>query len=60
MNDSAPAKRSAEDILAIIPPVVLYHIIIDDREWERFDQVFILDAVVAPCDHSAKRTRGLA
>ena len=46
MNQPGPAKRSAEDTLAIQAVVVLYGFLVDDREWDRFDQVFTEDAVV--------------
>ena len=60
MNQPGPAARSAEDILAIQAVVVLYGFLIDDREWDRFDQVFTEDAVVDFRDHSAQPPRGLA
>ena len=53
-------KRSAEDTLAIQAVVVLYGFLVDDREWDRFDQVFTEDAVVDFRDHSAQPPRGLA
>ena len=53
-------KRSAEDILAIQAVVVLYGFLVDDREWDRFDQVFTQDAVVDFRDQSASPPTGLA
>ena len=55
-----PASRSADDILAILAVVVLYGFHIDDREWDRFDQVFTEDAVVDFRDQSAQPPTGLA
>ena len=52
--------RSAEDTLAIQAVVVLYGFLVDDREWDRFDQVFTSDAVVDFRDLSAEPPRGLA
>jgi len=60
MIQPGPAKRSAEDTLAIQAVVVLYGFLVDDREWDRFDQVFTEDAVVDFRDHSAEPPRGLA
>ena len=60
MNQPGPAPRSAEDILAIQAVVVLYGFLIDDREWDRFDQVFTEDAVVDFRDQSAEPPTGLA
>jgi hypothetical protein len=53
-------KRSADDILAIQAVVVLYGFLLDDREWDRFDQVFTEDAVVDFRDQSADPPTGLA
>jgi hypothetical protein len=53
-------KRSADDILAIQAVVVLYGFLLDDREWDRFDQVFTEDAVVDFRDQSAQPPTGLA
>ena len=58
MNQPGQAKRSAEDILAIQAVVVLYGFLIDDREWDRFDQVFTEDAVVDFRDQSARGCSG--
>jgi hypothetical protein len=60
VNQPTPARRSAEDTLAIQAVVVLYGFLVDDREWDRFDQVFTEDAVVDFRDHSAEPPRGLA
>ncbi len=60
MNQPGQASRSAEDILAIQAVVVLYGFLIDDREWDRFDQVFTEDAVVDFRDQSAQPPTGLA
>lgn len=60
MNQPDPGKRSAEDILAIQAVVVLYGFVLDDREWDRFDQVFTQDAVVDFRDQSASPPTGLA
>ena len=60
MNHPGATKRSAEDILAIQAVVVLYGFLVDDREWDRFDQVFTEDAVVDFRDQSAQPPRGLA
>ena len=60
MNEPGPAKRSAEDILAIQAVVVRYGFLIDDREWDRFDEVFTEDAVVDFRDQSAQPPTGLA
>ena len=60
MNEPGPGKRSAEDILAIQAVVVLYGFVLDDREWDRFDQVFTQDAVVDFRDQSASPPAGLA
>jgi hypothetical protein len=59
MNQPGPVKRSAEDTLEIQAVVVLYGFLIDDREWDRFDQVFTEDAVVDFRDHSSDPPRGL-
>jgi len=42
MNQPGPAKRSAEDTLAIQAVVVLYGFLVDDREWDLWRQL---------CDH---------
>lgn len=60
MNQLEPERRSVEDILAIQAVVVLYGFLIDDREWDRFDQVFTEDAVVDFRDQSAQPPTGLA
>ena len=60
MNEPGPGKRSADDILAIQAVVVLYGFVLDDREWDRFDQVFTQDAVVDFRDQSASPPTGLA
>jgi hypothetical protein len=60
VNQPDPGKRSAEDILAIQAVVVLYGFVLDDREWDRFDQVFTQDAVVDFRDQSASPPTGLA
>jgi hypothetical protein len=57
---SQSAQRSAEDILAIQAVVVLYGFLLDDREWDRFDQVFTEDAVVDFRDQSSQPPTGLA
>ena len=54
MNHPGPTKRSAEEILAIQAVVVLYGFLVDDREWDRFDQVFTEDAVI---DRSSPSSR---
>ena len=53
-------KRSAEEILEIQAVVVLYGFLIDDREWDRFEEVFTEDAVVDFRDHSSQPPAGLA
>jgi SnoaL-like domain len=60
VNQPGPGKRSAEDSLAIAAVVVLYGFVLDDREWDRFDQVFTQDAVVDFRDQSASPPTGLA
>jgi hypothetical protein len=60
VNQPGSAKRAAEDTLAIQAVVVLYGFLIDDREWDRFDQVFTEDAVIDFRDQSAEPPRGLA
>jgi SnoaL-like domain len=60
VNQPGPGKRSAEDTLAIQAVVVLYGFVLDDREWDRFDQVFTQDAVVDFRDQSASPPTGLA
>jgi len=47
-------QRSAEDILAIQAVVVRYGFLLDDREWDRFGEVFTDDAVVDFRDQSAR------
>ena len=53
-------KRSAEEILEIQAVVVRYGFLLDDREWDRFDEVFTEDAVVDFRDHSSQPPAGLA
>ena len=60
MSKPRPALRSAEDILAIQAVTVLYGFLLDDREWDRFDEVFTEDAVVDFRDQSVRPPTGLA
>lgn len=60
MSHAAPAKRPAGEILDIQAVVVLYGFLVDDREWDRFDEVFTEDAVVDFRDQSSRPPAGLA
>jgi hypothetical protein len=60
VSQAAPAKRPAGEILEIQAVVVLYGFLIDDREWDRLDEVFTEGAVVDFRDHSSQPPAGLA
>jgi hypothetical protein len=45
-TEQSAGPRAAEDTLAIQSVVVKYGFLVDDREWDAFDQVFTDDAVV--------------
>jgi SnoaL-like domain len=55
-----PAPRSAADVLAIHDVVVRYGYVIDDRAWDRIDEVFTDDAVVDCRDQGTNPPSGLA
>jgi hypothetical protein len=57
-NDSE--RRSAEDTLAILDVVGRYGFVVDDRDWDSFDQVFTDDAVFDARDHDHDPPRGFA
>jgi SnoaL-like domain len=53
-------QRSAEEILAIHDVVVRYGYVIDDRAWDRIDEVFTDDAVVDYRDQGTNPPSGVA
>ena len=53
-------RRSAEDTLAILDVVGRYGFVVDDRDWDGFEQVFTDDAVFDSRDHDRDPPRGFA
>jgi hypothetical protein len=60
MTTHSEYRRSAEDTLAILDVVGRYGFVVDDRDWEGFEQVFTEDAVFDARDHDHDPPRGFA
>ena len=51
-------RRPVEDTLAILDVVGRYGFVVDDRDWDGFEQVFTEDAVFDASDHDYDPPRG--
>ena len=60
MTIDAEYRRAAEDTLAILDVVGRYGFVVDDRDWDGFEQVFTEDAVFDSRDHDRDPPRGFA